>query len=268
MERPEWAPAGIDIELPSVARLYDYFLGGFHNFAADRQMAQKVLELAPDIALISQGNRSFLRRAVRYLVSQGIDQFLDLGSGIPTVGNVHEVARELNPNARVVYVDNDPVAVAHSRAILSGDPLTCVVQADVRDPRSILTDPALTRTLDLRRPVGVLMVALLHFVSDDADPAGLVAEVRDATAAGSYLALSHGTDEYDPARSAEVGRLYQNTPTPITLRTRTAIAELLDGFDLVDPGVVHLPLWRPEEDSPTQLDPARFSVFAGVGHRP
>jgi hypothetical protein len=268
MERPQWAPADIDMELPSAARLYDYFLGGFHNFAADREMAQKILALTPDLPMISQGNRAFLRRAVRYLVSQGVDQFLDLGSGIPTVGNVHEVAQELNPDARVVYVDNDPVAVAHSRSILGDDRRASVIQADARDPRSVLTDPAVDRTLDLGRPVGVLMVALLHFVPESDDPARLVAEFRDAVPSGSYLALSHGSDEHDPARSAEVGRLYQKSANPVTLRSRDAIVALLDGFDLVDPGVVHRPLWRPDPDRAAERDPARFSVFAGVGHKP
>ncbi len=256
------------MELPSAARLYDYFLGGFHNFAADREMAQKILALTPDLPMISQGNRAFLRRAVRYLVSQGVDQFLDLGSGIPTVGNVHEVAQELNPDARVVYVDNDPVAVAHSRSILGDDRRASVIQADARDPRSVLTDPAVDRTLDLSRPVGVLMVALLHFVPESDDPARLVAEFRDAVPSGSYLVLSHGSNEHDPARAAEVGRLYQKSANPVTLRSRDAIVALLDGFDLVDPGVVHLPLWRPDPDRAAEKDPARFSVFAGVGHKP
>jgi hypothetical protein len=267
MERPDWAPTGIDVELPSVARLYDYYLGGFHNFAADREMGRKVLELWPELPMIMKENRSFLRRAVRYLSGQGVDQFLDLGSGIPTVGNVHEVARQLNPDARVVYVDNDPVAVAHSRSILGEDARTAVVQADIRDPQSVLTDPALAQTMDLSRPVGVLMVALLHFVADDADPAGLIGQFRDAAAPGSHLALSHATADHDPARADRARRLYQDTATPMTLRGPDEIGRLFPGFDLVDPGLVHLPLWRPDPDQRIEGDPARFSIYAGVARK-
>jgi hypothetical protein len=267
MERPDWAPTGIDVELPSAARLYDYYLGGFHNFEADREMGQKVLQLWPELPMIMKENRSFLRRAVRYLAGQGVDQFLDLGSGIPTVGNVHEVARQLNPDARVVYVDNDPVAVAHSRSILGEDAQTAVVQADVREPQLVLTDPALTQTLDLSRPVGVLMVALLHFVSDDADPAGLIGQFRDAVSPGSYLALSHATADHDPSRSAQARRLYQDTATPMTLRGAAEISELFPGFNLVAPGLVHLPLWRPDPDQGIEGDPARFSIYAGVARK-
>jgi hypothetical protein len=268
MERPSWAPPGIDTELPSAARLYDYYLGGFHNFAADREMGKKVLALWPELPAIMKENRSFLLRAVRYLTSQGVEQFLDLGSGIPTVGNVHEVAQRLNPNARVVYVDNDPVAVAHSRSILGDGPGTAVVQADVRDPQSVLNDPAVAQTLDLSQPVGVLMVALLHFVSEDDDPAGLVGQFRDALGTGSYLALSHASDQHDPVRSAQARRLYQDTATPITLRGEDEIRPLFAGFELVEPGLTHLPLWRPDLGQPLDGDPARFSIFAGVGHKP
>jgi hypothetical protein len=265
MERPDWAPSGIDMEQPSGARLYDYYLGGFHNFEVDREMGRKVLEARPDLPLIMQANRAFLKRAVQYMGAHGVQQFLDLGSGIPTVGNVHEIAQGLAPEARVVYVDNDPVAVAHSRSILGEDPRTAVIQADARDSESILTHPDLTRTLDLGRPVGILMVALLHFVSDEDDPHGLITRFRDAVVPGSYLALSHAVPEHDPAAADQIRRLYENTSTPIALRSPTEVAALLDGFDLVDPGVVYLPQWRPDPLQTIEEDPARFSMFAGVG---
>ena len=178
MERPAWAPAELDLDRPNAARMYDYYLGGSHNFAVDRELAGKVLEAWPDMPRAAQANRAFLRRAVRFLLDQGVRQFLDIGSGIPTVGNVHEVAQAAAPDARVVYVDTDPVAVAHSRAILAGDAQTAVVQADGRDPAGLLAHPGVTGLLDLRRPVGLLMVALLHFVLRRGRPARHPGRVR------------------------------------------------------------------------------------------
>jgi hypothetical protein len=265
MERPDWAPSDIDMELPSAARLYDYYLGGFHNFEVDREMGHKVLQAWPEVPLLMQANRAFLGRSVRYLVGQGVDQFLDLGSGIPTVGNVHEIAQGLAPEARVVYVDNDPVAVAHSRSILGEDPRTAVVQADARDPESILAHPDVTRTLDLGRPVGILMVALLHFVSDEDDPHGFIARFRNAVAPGSYLALSHGTADHDPISAAKIIQLYRQTPTPMTMRSRAEVEALLEGFDLVEPGVVYLPQWRPDSPQGAEENPALFAGLVGVG---
>ncbi|MFL6128770.1 MAG: SAM-dependent methyltransferase [Mycobacteriales bacterium] len=268
MDRPEWAPVGIDLDRPAAARVYDFYLGGFHNFAADREMGRQAIAMWPELPEIMQANRGFLRRAVRFLAGAGIRQFLDLGSGIPTVGNVHEIAQRATPGARVVYVDNDPVAVEHSRAILAGDERTAVVHADLRDPDSVLADPALTGLLDLDRPVAVLMVAVLHFVPEEADPAGLVARFRDATPAGSYLAVSHATAGERPDRAAEHRGLYQRTATPMTMRTRAQIARLFDGYELVDPGLVYLPEWRPEPGGPAVENPERFTGLAGVGRKP
>jgi hypothetical protein len=265
MERPDWAPSGIDIEQPSAARLYDYYLGGFHNFEVDREMGRRVVEAWPEVPLLAQENRAFLKRSVRYLVGQGVEQFLDLGSGIPTVGNVHEVAQGLAPQTRVVYVDNDPVAVAHSRSILGEDPRTAVVQADARDPESILAHPDVTRTLDLARPVGILMVALLHFVSAEENPTSVIGRFLGAVAPGSYLALSHATADHDPVAAEQLVRLYQKTKTPVTMRSRAEVEALLEGFDLVEPGVVYLPQWRPDPGRPVEQDPSPFSMFAGVG---
>ncbi len=269
MDRPTWAPGDIALNRPSAARMYDYYLGGAHNFAVDRQAADQALALWPELPLIMQANRAFLRRAVQFLVARGIDQFLDIGSGIPTVGNVHEIALAANPAARVVYVDIDPVAVAHSRAILRDDPRVAVVQADARRPGAILAHPDVQRLLDRDRPLAVLLVALLHFIPDDAEARGLVRQLRDALAPGSYLALSHASTEGMPQESREHERLYNRTPTPMRMRSRAEIARFFEGFDLVEPGVVYIPLWRPEGPDDLFLEaPERCTGFAGVARKP
>src|SRR4051812_26096826 len=267
MHRPSWVPAEVDLSRPSAARVYDYYLGGSHNLEVDRRMAREAISLWPDLPEIMQTNRAFLRRSVRYLTGQCITQFLDVGSGIPTVGNVHEAARQADPRARVVYVDSDPVAVAHSRAILAGDEHTAVVHADVREPETILGDPTVRTTLDLDRPIAVLMVAVLHFVSDEHDPFGAVARIRDRLAPGSHLALSHASAEGRPEAAASHRELYSRTPTPMTMRRREEIAWFFDGFDLVDPGLVWLPLWRPDAPDAAARHPERTTGFAGVGRR-
>jgi SAM-dependent methyltransferase len=267
MGQPSWVTSRVDLEHPSAARVCDYYLGGSHNFAVDRRMARRAIELWPELPLIMQANRAFLRRSVRYLVRQGITQFLDIGSGIPTEGNVHEVAQAAAPEARVVYVDVDPVAVAHSRAILSGNQRADIVQADLRDVAAILDDPRTKRLIDPTQPIGVLMVAMLHFVRDEADPANIIAQYRTVMAPGSYLVVSHATQEGRPDLVGSHTELYRRTATPMTMRSRLQIEALLGGFDLVPPGVVFLPLWRP--DSPADVDdhPERFTGYAVVGRR-
>ena len=264
--RPAWAPEGIDITRPSAARVYDYYLGGFHNFAADRRMAEQAMSMWPDLPVLMRANRAFLRRAVRALTAAGVRQFLDLGSGIPTAGNVHVIAHEAAPDSRVVYVDNDPVAVAHSRAILDGDRRTTVLQADLRRPAEVLAEAELLGVLDLARPVGLLMLAVLHFVSDEDDPAGIVAGYRDEVAAGSHLVVSHASSDQLPAELLASHReLYRRTPTPMTMRSRPEVAAFFDGLELVEPGLVQMPLWRP--DGPDDVDdhPERFNAWVGVG---
>jgi len=233
----------------------------------DRRMAREAISMWPDLPVIMQTNRAFLRRAVRYLVAHGISQFLDIGSGIPTVGNVHEVAQEANPRARVVYIDNDPVAVAHSRAILAGNERTTVVHADLRQTDSIIDHPVVRATLDLEQPVAVLVIAVLHFVPDEDDPAGAVDRLRDRLVPGSHLVLSHASAEGRPEVAASHRQLYTRTPTPMTMRGRAEIARLFDGFELVDPGLVWLPLWRPDSPSEGLEQPERTTGFAGVGRR-
>ncbi len=270
VERPNWAPGDIDLSRPSIARVYDYWLGGAHNFAVDRAVGDRVLADVPVLKNIILNHRAFLRRAVRYLLSRGIRQFLDLGSGIPTVGNVHEIAQAVDPTVKVVYVDIDPVAVAHSRAILTGNTLVNVLQTDVRDARGVIESPEVRNLLDFDRPIGVLMVALLHFVPDSDDPLGIVSDYRDAVPSGSYLALSHAgyeDGEWDPAWDDAKG-VYNRGVSEMTYRRKQEIEALFKGFELVEPGVARLPLWHPE--SPDDLDEnSRFVLgFGAAGRKP
>ncbi|MEU5183518.1 SAM-dependent methyltransferase [Streptomyces longwoodensis] len=267
MERPAWAPRSIDISVPSVSRIYDFFLGGSHNFEVDRQAARRALEFMPGLPKIMQANRAFTRRAVRYAAAEGITQFLDIGSGIPTYGNVHEVAQEASPGARVVYVDHDPVAVAHSQAVLEGNQHADVVAADLLKPREILASPQVQRLIDPERPVALLLVAILHFVEDEDDPYAAVAELRDACAPGSMLILTHASYEgipLPPERAEGAVDVYKDIRNPLIMRSREDIARFFEGYDMVEPGLVPMPRWRPET-SPEDEDPFAFSGFAGVG---
>jgi S-adenosyl methyltransferase len=265
VERPSWMPVGVDINQPSVARVYDYYLGGSHNFEADRAFAEQVIAAVPDMPWVIRENRAFLRRVVRFLVQQGIDQFIDLGSGIPTVGNVHEVAQATNPSARVAYVDHDQVAVAHSRAILDGNEHTTIICGDLRAPMEILAQPELGGLVDLRRPVGVLLNAVLHFVPDDAQAAGIVGELGGALPAGSYIAISHASADQMRSGAEQTESLYSRSVAAMAMRSREEVLALFDGLFIVDPGVVQIPLWRPE--SPDDLGPraGHYPGYAGVG---
>ncbi|MFK8909523.1 SAM-dependent methyltransferase [Streptomyces sp. YS-3] len=267
MERPAWAPTGIDISVPSVSRIYDYYLGGSHNFEVDREAARKAMEFIPGLPKVMQANRAFMRRAVRFALDEGITQFLDIGSGIPTFGNVHEVAQSAVPEARVVYVDHDPVAVAHSTAVLQGNERAGVIAADLRKPQDILSSPEVARLLDLDRPLALLLVAVLHFVEDSDDPRAAVAELREALAPGSMLILTHAAYEGIPLSEDRAGGavgVYRNIRNPLVMRTSEEIATFFDGFEMVAPGLVQMPMWRPE-NSPEQEDPYAFAGFAGVG---
>ncbi|KAA2260125.1 hypothetical protein F0L68_20585 [Solihabitans fulvus] len=270
MERPNWAPGDIDVERASVARVYDYWLGGAHNFAADRAAARQALEAMPELKSVILTNRAFLRRAVRYLASVGIRQFLDLGSGIPTVGNVHEVAGQVDPTTRVVYVDIDPVAVAHGRAILAEDPNVTMVRADVRDTASVLESAEIRKLFDPTEPVAVLMIALLHFMPDETDPYGMVATYRDSMPSGSYLAVSHAGFESgeEPFGWRRARDLYERQVTPMTNRTGAEFARFFEGFDLVEPGQVRIPLWRPDSPDDVEETAARYPGFGAVGRKP
>ncbi len=223
----------------------------------------------PGLPKIMQANRAFMRRAVRFAAAEGITQFLDIGSGIPTFGSVHEVARAVSPEARVVYVDHDPVAVAHSQAVLAGDEHADVVAADLRKPREILDSPQVQALIDQNRPVALLLVAILHFVEDTDDPYAAVTELRDALAPGSLLVLTHASYEgipLPPERAEGAVDVYKGIRNPLVMRSREAIARFFEGYDMVEPGLVPMPQWRPET-APEDEDPYSFSGFAGVGRK-
>ncbi|MCX4741742.1 SAM-dependent methyltransferase [Streptomyces antibioticus] len=267
MERPAWAPRSIDISVPSVSRIYDYYLGGSHNFEVDREAARKAMEFMPGLPKIMQANRAFMRRAVRWAAGEGVTQFLDIGSGIPTFGNVHEVAQAARPGARVVYVDHDPVAVAHSEAVLEQNADAGVVAADLRKPQEILDSPQVRALIDLDRPVALLLVAILHFVEDADDPYTAVAELSAALAPGSMLVLTHASYEGIPLPTERAGGavdVYKDIRNPLIMRSRDEIARFFEGYDMVEPGLVPMPEWRPDT-APEDEDPYAFSGFAGVG---
>jgi hypothetical protein len=268
VERPDWLPAEVDVDQPNAARVYDYFLGGSHNLAADREFALRVLDALPDAQQVAQANRAFLRRAVLCCVQAGIRQFLDLGSGIPTVGNVHEVAQGVEAECRVVYVDIEPVAVAQSQAILEGNDRVAVLRADIADPDRILDDPRLHRLLDLRRPVAVLMVGVLPFVSDAKDPYRIVARFKDAVSSGSYLVISHGTPDARPKEVARLTERYRGTGTPLTMRTRQQVQRFFGGLELMEPGLVFVQQWRPDPSAEVEKRPGWSSVYGGIGRKP
>ena len=252
----------------NIARVYDYLLGGSHNFPADQAAAEDFRARWPEAAATMQANRAFLGRAVRYLAGQaGIRQFLDIGSGIPTMGNVHEIAQDIAPGSRIAYVDNDEVAVLHSRAILADNTDATAIQADLRAPREILDHPALTAFLDLSEPIALLLVAVLHFFPDEADPASVVAVLRDALAPGSYLVISHGTTDAQPQHVADAMAHYDQTTAPFQPRGYPDVLRFFGGYDLIEPGLVHIPLRRP--DTPEDADrPEHAAAYGGVGRKP
>lgn len=270
MSGDSWVPENVSMERPSVARLYDYFLGGNHNFEVDRIAAERLLQADPTMRVKARANRYFLRRVVRFLAQQGISQFLDIGSGIPTVGNVHEVAQGINPVARIVYVDNDPIAVAHSEALLADNPQVTALQADARQPQQILEHPEVRRVLDFQQPTGILLAAMLHFVTDDVEVYRLVQTIQEAIVPGSFIVISHGTSDNLPRESLEQGQqVYNRSTNPFRVRSYLEIKEFFKGLELVEPGLVWLPQWRPEEEDDLLLDqPDQSQVYAGVGRKP
>ncbi|MET7403576.1 SAM-dependent methyltransferase [Dactylosporangium sp. NPDC005572] len=256
------------------ARIYDYFLGGTHNFPADRDAAKNIAERFPLTAALARNNRAFLRRAVRYVADAGVHQFLDIGSGIPTEGNVHEVAAEVTPNARVVYVDIDPVAVSESLEILDTTDCTTAILGDLRDPQTILAHRKVRSLLDFSQPIAVLLNAVLHFVPDDAQANKAVADLLATLAPGSYLVASHvsidGQDIDDSDLEFVENTYKQQTTTPFQPRTRTQIAQFFTELEMVEPGLVWLPQWRAAPGDPTDFtdSPPTSSCLVGVGRLP
>ncbi len=245
----EQAPAWVvDPGTPSVARMYDYYLGGKDNFAADREAAEKIISILPNAREVARTNRAFLVRAVRHLARSGIRQFLDIGTGLPTQENVHQVAQAEAPESRVVYVDNDPIVLAHARALLADNPRSIVIDGDMRKPESILDHPGVLTHLDFTRPVALIMLAVLHFVTDDAEAARVVGAFREPLAPGSHLVVSHITqgdlDEDAVRRGRDV--YTATTAGGIVPRTAAQVRCFLDGLHVLEPGVVPLDRWRPE----------------------
>ncbi|WP_330440625.1 SAM-dependent methyltransferase [Micromonospora sp. NBC_00821] len=270
MTRDKAAPPGIDPNIPSVARVYDFFLGGKDNFEADRKVAEHALRITPDGPAAGQANRAFLRRVIRFLVGEaGIDQFLDIGSGLPTQGNVHEVATEQNPKAQVVYVDNDPIVLSHGRALLAAEGTATVIQADIREPEAILNHPDVRRFLDFDRPIGLLLFAILHHLGDDEDPKAVAAALIDALPSGSYVAISHFRDpgERDPEgsrKAREVERVFNESLGTGRWRTDEEILSFADGLTVLEPGLVPLAEWRPEPDAPATVQTDTYHTFVGL----
>lgn len=256
----------LGVTTPNAARMYDYLLGGSDHFDADRKAADQLLSIVPSVRRQARENRGFLRRAVRHLAAEGIDQFLDLGAGLPARDAVHEVAREVRPRARVAYVDRDPLVVLHGDMLLTEPDRSIAVQGDLRDPAAILADPAIARHLDFRRPVAVILASVLHYADDASDPYGVVGAYRDALAPGSCLVLSHITRDNVPAdRAARAVRVYDNAGAPVTPRSRDQVTRFFDGFDILRPGIVHDSEWRPDGLGNLK-NPPRLG-WAGVGRK-
>jgi hypothetical protein len=274
MPDDEVVPRGVDPTRPSPARLYDYYLGGTHNFEADRQAAQKILEMMPELSDAAWANRGFHGRAAVWMARRGIRQFIDIGSGLPTQNNTHQAIRHVTADARVVYVDIDPMVAAYGSALLAGDGSTALIEADLRDPDALLGHPGLRRLIDFSRPTGVLMTAVLHFVADSSDPSALVSRYMTAVAPGSYLALSHVTFDRLPPRVTKTGQdVYDQAGIGIHARTAEQVTRFFDGLELVppqpgaEPAITYVGLWGAEDPAAADSDGSR-AAYCGVGRRP
>lgn len=262
------APEFLDLSKPSVARVYDYLLGGKDHYAVDRQAAHAFMEVLPEPPQVARSNRALVRRGVRYLVGEaGIRQFIDIGSGLPTAGNVHEIAHEVDPDARVVYVDNDPVVLAHGRALLADNKTTTVIRADIRDPSSIFDDPTTRAFIDATEPFAVLAAGVLHFVSDEEDPEGLVATIKSRIPSEGYLLVTNFLDSGDP-RARELERIFLESGLGTgRFRTWDEQARYFEGLEIVEPGLVFADDWRPDDLTPRN-SPVRTLLVGGVGRKP
>jgi O-methyltransferase involved in polyketide biosynthesis len=257
--------AALDTTRPHVARMYDYYLGGKDNFEVDRAAVVAVEAAMPEVRRLALENRAFLRRAVTFMVAAGIRQFIDIGAGLPTAGNTHEVAQAQAPGSHVVYVDNDPIVLSHGRALLATNDDTTVVTADLRDPADVVGRDEVRELIDFGEPVGVLLIAMTHFLRDD-ERDEVMTKLRESLVPGSYLASTHVTVDNHSAEAVEgVEAVYRKTPTPIFFRTRAEIARFFDGFDLVEPGLVTVDEWRPDSADPAP-EATRW-LYGGVGRR-
>ncbi|OLF06505.1 hypothetical protein BLA60_31560 [Actinophytocola xinjiangensis] len=263
-QQTDWVPTTVDLEKPSAARSYDYLLDGNHNFAVDRAFVEKMLAVQPEVKRFAQVNRAFLRRAVLFMLDQGIRQFLDLGSGIPTVGNVHEIAQEIDPATRVVYVDNEHVAVAHSQLILKDNENAAMVHADIVKPLLVLQDPRTRQLLDFDQPIGILAITIGHYVLTEHDPDGVFGAYRDAVCPGSCLAITHLTNDFLELTNVTEGM--KQSQNRIMARDRDEVTALFGDFELVEPGLVTTSQWRPERASDAQT-PDKDGLYAGVARK-
>lgn len=258
----------VNPQVPNVARIYDYLLGGKNNYAADREAAEELGRLIPDGVPAAFQNRRFLQRAIRFLAGEaGVRQFIDIGTGLPTQGNVHEVAHSIAPGARVLYVDFDPVVICHAQALLATAPTVAAISGDLRNPGGILADPALRALIDLQQPVAILAVAVLHFITEEEDPYGIVDVLKAAMQPGSYLVLSHITGEEvaeEKKRAAE--SIYENSTAPVCPRTRNEFARFFSGLELIEPGLADVREWRRTEG--LSVKNARTLIYGGVGKKP
>jgi hypothetical protein len=265
---PGFAAPEIDTSRPHPARMYDAYLGGKDNYAVDREAVRQVLRAAPEIRDTAQANRAFLRRTVQFLVAQaGIRQIIDVGTGIPAAGNVHQVAEEIAPGTRVAYVDNDPIVHVHANALLSGGGTTRIVLADLREPEAILGHPEIAELIDFGQPVALLLIAILHFITDDENPARIITTLRDALPPGSYLVLSHGTSDFRADAADKAAAVYDRATSTFTPRSHAQVAALFEGWNLVEPGLVQVPLWRPDGTAPRPKELSRVWIYGGVGRR-
>jgi hypothetical protein len=253
----------IDTSRPHPARIYDYLLGGKDNYEVDQQAGDELAAKAPEVRISVQANRAFLQRAVRYAVDGGIRQILDIGTGLPTSPNVHETAQELTPDVRVAYVDNDPIVKAHADALLNRSGTNSIVLADLRDPQAIVDHPDVRRVIDFDEPVALLLVAILHFLTDAEKPEQIVAALRDALPAGSFLVLSHATGDLFDRREAQA--VYNNATATMNLRTHAEVERFFDGFELVEPGLTQVPFWRP--DTPPPARSGEIGFYGGVARK-
>ncbi|SEG27150.1 S-adenosyl methyltransferase [Actinacidiphila yanglinensis] len=263
MTRNGFRAEEIDTSRPHPARIYDYLLGGKDNYEVDREAGDRLVDVAPEARIGVQANRAFLQRAVRHVVGAGVRQILDIGTGLPTSPNVHEVAQEVAPDVRIAYVDNDPIVNTHANTLLTRSAATSVVLADLREPRAILDHPDVHRVIDFDQPVALLLVAILHFLSEADHPGQIVATLRDALPAGSYLVLSHATGDF--ADRTDTEEVYKNATATMNLRDRAEVERFFDGFELLEPGVAQAPFWRPDATPPRGS--AEIGFYAGVGRK-
>ncbi|MFC5751182.1 SAM-dependent methyltransferase [Actinomadura rugatobispora] len=267
MATGEWSPTGVDLTTPNTARIYDYLLGGKDNYDADRRVGDELIEIIPEARAAARQNHLFIGRAVRYLVKEGVRQFVDIGTKLPAAGNVHEVAAAIAPDARVVFADDDPVTLTHARALLTGTGSTLVARTDPRRPDAVIDDPEVRRLIDFDRPVAVVLDRVLHFIEDVEEAVAVVARLHAALPSGSHLVFTVITDEPAPEASDDVSRVFRPTSGFFWSRRRAEVERMVAPFALVDPGLTYTPLWRPDPAEDEVAVPEHTYTLAGVGRR-